>query len=527
MIMTIDPSTSRSVLRTAVTLLATVAWFGCTDEAAQLVTEPQELRVAVQERDFTQAMAAREGHTARLLALPGVVGTGVGIGADGEPTVTVFVLSASVGGVPERLDGVPVAVEVTGMFVAGGTTDRERPAANGYSVGHPDITAGTLGAVVKDVAGRCYILSNNHVLANSNNANIGDSALQPGTYDGGQDPQDAIASLAAFEPINFDGSSNTIDAAIAELVSPVSNFVTAQTPAAPVGYGAPGTVEVPAWPGQSVQKFGRTTGLTSAAVTEVEVSANICYECAGPFCMRCKKAARFDHLIATEDMSGGGDSGSLIVTNDGTKNPVGLLFAGSSTRTLANQIDLVLNALGVEVVNDLSVCGGGVILPNNSPTADFSWTASGLTVIFTDTSTDSDGDVVKWSWNFGDGGTSTAENPTHPYAASGTYTVFLTVTDNDDDTDITSQSVAVNDSGTGGFTLTATGYKVKGLKKADLEWSGAASSNVDVDRDGVMITTENDGFYTDNIDQRGGGSYTYKLCEAGSSTCSNEATVNF
>jgi hypothetical protein len=79
-----------------------------------------------------------------------------------------------------------------------------------------------------------------------------------------------------------------------------------------------------------------------------------------------------------------------------------------------------------------------------------------------------------------------------------------------------------------GFTLAATGYKVRGLQKADLEWSGATSANVDVYRDGALIaTTANDGFYTDNIDQRGGGSYTYRVCEAGTSTCSIEAKVNY
>jgi hypothetical protein len=79
-----------------------------------------------------------------------------------------------------------------------------------------------------------------------------------------------------------------------------------------------------------------------------------------------------------------------------------------------------------------------------------------------------------------------------------------------------------------GITLAATGYKVKGLQKADLEWSGATLASVDIYRDGGLITTTaNDGFYTDNINQKGGGSYTYQVCEAGTSTCSNEATVTF
>ena len=80
----------------------------------------------------------------------------------------------------------------------------------------------------------------------------------------------------------------------------------------------------------------------------------------------------------------------------------------------------------------------------------------------------------------------------------------------------------------GTFTLSANGYKVKGYQKADLSWSGAVSTNVDVFRNSVKITTTaNDGAYTDNINRRGGGTYTYKVCEVGTSTCSNEATVVF
>jgi hypothetical protein len=72
------------------------------------------------------------------------------------------------------------------------------------------------------------------------------------------------------------------------------------------------------------------------------------------------------------------------------------------------------------------------------------------------------------------------------------------------------------------------GYKVRGRQKADLTWSGATYTHVDVYRDGaLLITTTNDGTYTDNIDNVGGGSYTYRVCEAGTSTCSNEATVIF
>src|SRR3989344_2247593 len=77
------------------------------------------------------------------------------------------------------------------------------------------------------------------------------------------------------------------------------------------------------------------------------------------------------------------------------------------------------------------------------------------------------------------------------------------------------------------ITLSAVGYKVKGVMKADLSWSGATSA-VDVYRNGVMIVsaTENDGNYTDNINQKGSGTFTYKICEEGGTfACSNESVV--
>ena len=69
--------------------------------------------------------------------------------------------------------------------------------------------------------------------------------------------------------------------------------------------------------------------------------------------------------------------------------------------------------------------------PNVAPTANYTWSATDLTVDFTDTSTDGDGTVVGWAWDFGDGNTSTAQNPQHTYASAGGYTVTLSVTDDD------------------------------------------------------------------------------------------------
>jgi hypothetical protein len=80
----------------------------------------------------------------------------------------------------------------------------------------------------------------------------------------------------------------------------------------------------------------------------------------------------------------------------------------------------------------------------------------------------------------------------------------------------------------GGITLQVIVYKVKGVRNADLSWDGAASTNVDVFRNGIKVaTTANDEFYTDPIGGKGGGTYTYKVCEAGTTTCSPDMTVSF
>ena len=163
--------------------------------------------------------------------------------------------------------------------------------------------------------------------------------------------------------------------------------------------------------------------------------------------------------------------------------------------------------------------------PNQPPAAGFTFTATGLTANFTDTSTDSDGAVSSWNWDFGDNSTrATTQNPVHDYASSGTYVVTLVVTDNVGATASVSKNVPVN---SGAITLTATGRKARGIYYGDLTWSGAVGASVDVYRNGLkIITTANDGAHTDQIGKKL-GSYTYKVCEAGTNTCSNEAPITF
>ncbi|MCH7809959.1 MAG: hypothetical protein IH863_05195, partial [Chloroflexi bacterium] len=187
-----------------------------------------------------------------------------------------------------------------------------------------------------------FALSNNHVYANQNDGNMGDSALQPGAIDGGEDPADKIGTLADYEEIKFDGSNNIMDAAtVLTDVETVGNATPNN------GYGTPNSTPALATLNLAVQKYGRTTSLTTGTVSEINVTVNVCYE---GFVV-CTKLAKFVDQIAISagDFSAGGDSGSLIVTDDADKNPVGLLFAGSSTRTLANRIDPVLTRFGVTI----------------------------------------------------------------------------------------------------------------------------------------------------------------------------------
>ena len=406
---------------------------------------------------FDKAAAVQQSHHDILFKIEGVVGTAIGQNSDGDAVVVVYTEHPGVTGVPASLDNVGVVKRVTGRFYAlknpcsGPPASRppecfgdtepgvdptarfDRPVPTGVSTGHPSITAGTIGARVTD-GSNVYILSNNHVYADINNATIGDVVIQPGSYDGGVVSSDNIGTLHDYEYLKFDGRDNQIDAAIAR------SSTTEVANSTPVdGYGVPNTRTVSAEIGQSVQKYGRTTGQTVGTVTELSVIVNVCYEASGPFCI---KIARFVDQIGISDgsFSAGGDSGSLIVTNNGNNSPVGLLYAGSSTRTLANPIGLVLTRFGVTV----------------------------------------------------DGTDDVTPPP---------------------DT---------------GIVLTASGYKVKGLHKVQLDWTTDNSGNVVIYRDDVTISTTDDGEYIDNIDAKGGAVYSYYLCDAlDLSNCSNTETIVF
>jgi hypothetical protein len=265
--------------------------------------------------------------------------------------------------VPPKLADMQTDVLAVGYPVAGGgepqagvqtLTKSIRPAKGGYSVGHKNITAGTIATCVYDILPggssnppvhgvgippKYFILSNNHVLANSNNANLGDAILQPGPYDGGTDPADRIATLTRFIPINFaTGVGNLVDAAIAQ--GEFHDFDREIYWNGCVrGWRRKSSVSV----GTLVKKTGRTTNFTTGRITTINATINVSYGGG--------KVGRFTDQIVTTNMSAGGDSGSLVTTLDNVA--VGLLFAGSPTAMIANQIENVRSLLRVEVAEQI------------------------------------------------------------------------------------------------------------------------------------------------------------------------------
>ncbi|MEJ5208342.1 pre-peptidase C-terminal domain-containing protein [Denitratimonas sp. CY0512] len=157
-----------------------------------------------------------------------------------------------------------------------------------------------------------------------------------------------------------------------------------------------------------------------------------------------------------------------------------LMIAASPTTLTPAQIETTLKNTARPLPGTCSGgCGAGIVDAyaavsavagsgpgNTPPVANFSSTVNGLTVNFTDTSTDADGSIASRSWNFGDGTTSSAANPSKTYASAGSYNVTLTVTDNQGASH--SKSATVTVAASGGSVL-ANGVQVTGI-------SGAASS---------------------------------------------------
>jgi len=331
--------------------------------------------------DLVEVKQAKTAFKSSLLSKTNVVGVGVGyktIGNRATDELSVIVLvrqKMPIAGlppksiIPQEVAGVRTdVIEVGDLRPLGERTSRQRPAPGGVSLGHFKITAGTLGCVVRDRKTNArLILSNNHVIANRNDAQTGDPILQPGPVDGGQVDKDTIALLERFQPINYNtapptcslakgyadlgnvlarltGSRHKIQAI--RILPTATNRIDAAV-ARPLNDDdildeileiGPINEEISPELGMEVCKSGRTTGYTTGMINILDATVVVNY---GP-----EQPATFEDQIITTPMSNGGDSGSLLVAKDPSK-AVGLLFAGSSHATIYNPIKTVLSTLNV------------------------------------------------------------------------------------------------------------------------------------------------------------------------------------
>lgn len=325
----------------------------------------------------------KEASKDNLLEMQNVIGVGVGYQIQGGEQTGNYAIVVMVSRklplpalapnaiLPKNVDGIAIdVIEVGELRALQARTDRWRPAPGGISIGHYKITAGTFGAIVRDkISGERLLLSNNHVLANSNDADPGDLILQPGPIDGGSPEVDTIAHLERFCPIEFAtepgicdiaetyvslgnaiagllGSKhrvnaqqsdpqavNLVDAAVAKPVND-SDVLDEILEIGIIEGSEEGLL------GMSIRKSGRTTRFTTSQISLINATVDINYG--------SDRTARFENQLVSGPMSQGGDSGSLLVAGE-SLHAVGLLFAGSNQSTIFNPIQAVLDCLEVEI----------------------------------------------------------------------------------------------------------------------------------------------------------------------------------
>jgi Peptidase family S64 len=221
--------------------------------------------------------------------------------------------------------------------------------------------SGTLGSLIQDSAGNKYILSNNHVLARSDQAAPGEDISQPGLIDNNCQVPPIVADLTGFPHLG-----TNVDCAMAALRPNTMN------PGGPIlDIGNISSNILAASVGLNVEKSGRTTGFTTGTVSAVNASVNVQYQ------RECGKGKKFvvsytnQVVINSSTFSAGGDSGSLIVSNSAScPRPVALLFAGSSTTTIGNPIGEVISKLGAATGTSLSFVGTNCTASVEKPLGD-------------------------------------------------------------------------------------------------------------------------------------------------------------
>lgn len=330
--------------------------------------------VILSEGALRPVITVQERNQDKLFAVPGVLAVGVGtLQGTRTPAIHVYMNrtapAASASALPVHLEGVPVEVIETDEFKAfdgpPGANHRAvfaRPVPMGVSTSNVSlIYAGTLGVRVHRIGQSSDVgyITNNHVAAANGpgfcpaQANpqklppFGVVQCQPGRLDapGNVCVAPSIGALTSVPPIIMGNAfENVVDAAFVRSSRNLVNKLILD-----IGNPSP-TVQEPAL-GLAVRKSGRTTGFTTGTISTINAMVSVNYSSPGlPACGLAKFVGQT--IITPGSFSAGGDSGSLILGStdtSGRRRPVGLLFAGSSTATIANRIGDVLGALHVQV----------------------------------------------------------------------------------------------------------------------------------------------------------------------------------
>jgi hypothetical protein len=230
---------------------------------------------------------------------------------------------------------------------------RQRPIIGGISIGHKDITFGTIGYFCRstetgDDPNKIYVLSNNHVLANADLAKLKDSIYQPGLGSGGNSSTDEAAKLFRKVKLKFgENHINKVDAAIGELL-PGVEF---QESICEIGKI---TGVRKCEDGMIVRKHGATSGLTEGIVRHETIDAVITVKMdENNSAIKAKfiNQIRIDLIPPFSSFAEGGDSGSLVIGKEHNE-AVGLLFAAPNNGSYgyANRIENVITELKIQLL---------------------------------------------------------------------------------------------------------------------------------------------------------------------------------
>jgi hypothetical protein len=304
----------------------------------------------VKSPELLQKIKTKRKHEASLLGHPGVVGVSVGLmrGGNGKRTkeagIRVLVAStAAAPALPEKLEGVPVQVEVVGT-VRADTLTRIRPLLGGTSLSKDGSTYfGTVGLVVADSQGSALALTNYHVIAGavcavSTSANV----VQPAAFDGGTEIVGSVKG--AFFSGGGAGISG-VDAVVASVPPSIATaFGEIRELGSVTGYASAAL-------GETVRKHGRTTETTYGVVTDISTTITVSFDFGSH---QFFEQVSVTVTAPSSEVATSGDSGAVWINASG--KAVGLHFASNGGHTIGyvNPMHAVVSRLGVNVVSPVT-----------------------------------------------------------------------------------------------------------------------------------------------------------------------------